>query len=78
MNGKRAKQLRRMAKENTAEGQAEKDFAYVERIRLNNTKNKRRGKQFQLVTIPGTTKAEANKLKSDYNESRRKGPCPTR
>lgn len=64
MRGTRAKQLRRMAEQNTI-GQQAKDHGYVDRS--DPLKGVRR---YQKVTMPGTTKAEYNKLKLRYKSSR--------
>ena len=64
MRGARAKQLRRMAEQNTV-GQLAEDFGYVDRS------NPLEGKtRYQKVTVPGTTKSEYNRLKNIYKASR--------
>jgi len=64
LRGTRAKQLRRMAEDNTM-GKLAEDFGYVDRS--NPLKGKTR---YQKVTIPGTTKSEYNRLKLMYKASR--------
>lgn len=68
MNGKRAKQIRRIAKENARkEGN---DFGYVETVRHIPTKKRTAGKSYQIVAVPGTVRREQQDLKRAFKKSR--------